>query len=197
MINLLPPELKEQYTYGRRNMTMRRWAALLVATLAGVAVVTFGGLFYMEKSIADYRSQVAAAEKQLKDQNLEQTRTQSKDITGSIKLATDVLSKEILFSQLLTQIARVVPPNTNLTELSITKDEKAIEIKAISADYISATQLQVNLQDPANKIFSKADIQSITCNNTQDPRYPCAVTIRALFNDDNPYLFINKTGATL
>lgn len=194
MINLLPPDLKEQYTYGRRNVSLRRWSTALVFGLLGVAVVTFGGLFYMEKEINNYKSQVASAEQSLTEQNLEETRKQAKDITSSIKLGVDVLSKEILFSQLLTQIATVIPPNTNLTDLSINKEQDNIEIKAVSVDYTSATQLQVNLEDPNNKIFSKADIQSITCTNAQDPRYPCAVTIRALFSKNNPYLFINKSG---
>lgn len=194
MINLLPPDLKEQYTYGRRNVSLRRWAISLTFGIFGVAIVTFAGLFYMEKSIITHRAQVAKAERSLADQDLEQTREQAKNITGSIKLAVDVLSKEILFSQLLTQIATVIPPNTSLTDLSISKEQDNIEIKAVSADYNSATQLQVNLEDPSNKIFSKADIQSISCTNAQDPRYPCSVTIRALFSKDNPYLFINKSG---
>jgi Tfp pilus assembly protein PilN len=197
MINLLPPNLKEQYTYGRRNVSLRLWAASLMLGLIGVVVVTFAGLFYIEKSIVSHRAQAADAEQLLQQQNLEQTRAEAKNITGSIKLAVDVLSKEILFSQLLTQIATVIPPNTSLTDLSINKEQDNIEIKAVSADYTSATQLQVNLEDPANKIFSKADIQSISCTNgQQDARYPCTVAIRALFSKDNPYLFINKRKAT-
>lgn len=194
MINLLPPELKQQYVYGRRNVTLRRWAVAMAFGLAGVMVVTFGGLFLMEQSIASYKSEVVAAEQVLKDQELEETRAEAQKITANIKLATDVLSREILFSKLLTQVAKVVPDGANLTDLSISKEQDTIEVKAVSSDYNSATQLQVNLQDPANKIFSKADIQSISCNGSSDSKYPCMVAIRALFSDDNPFLFINKNG---
>jgi Tfp pilus assembly protein PilN len=193
VINLLPPELKEQYIFGRRNTALRHWAVAMAFGLAGVALVTFSGLFFMEKSIISYRNQVADTEKRLADQNLDQTRKHAKDITASIKLAVDVLSREILFSQLLTQIAKVIPQSANLTDLTISQARGSIELKAVSADYTSATQLQVNLKDPANKIFSKADIQAISCSSgSADPRYPCSVTIKALFNDNNPYLFINK-----
>jgi Tfp pilus assembly protein PilN len=195
MINLLPTDLKEQYGYGRRNTTLRRWATALFFGLAGVLVVTFLGLFVMQQSIIKYRGQVSASQRSLEEQKLEETRAEAKDITESIKLATDVLSREVLFSQLLTQIAKVIPPNVSLTDLTISQAQSAIELKAVSADYTSATQLQVNLQDPANRIFSKADIQAISCNNPTDPRYPCSVTIKALFSANNPYLFINKSGA--
>lgn len=192
MINLLPPDLKEQYVYGRRNVILRRWAIAMTSGLAGVILVTLGGLLVMQKSINSYTAQVATTQATLTEQDLEGTRQTAKDITSSLKLAVDVLSHEILFSQLLTQIAKVIPPNTSLTDLSISADQTAIDIKAISADYTSATQIQVNLQDPTNRIFNKADIQSIACSGGQDPRYPCSVTIKALFNQNNPYLFINK-----
>lgn len=196
MINLLPPELKDQYEYGRRNSSLRRWITALTFGFAGVVVVTFLGLFLMQRSILDYRAKVATTEEQLKTQKLEETRAHAKEITGSIKLAVDVLSREVLFSQLLTQVAKVIPPNASLTDLTINQAQGAIELKAISADYTSATQLQVNLEDPANKIFSKADIQAISCGaGASDPKYPCTVTIKALFSDNNPFLFINKNGA--
>lgn len=196
MINLLPPTLKEQYVYGRRNTVLRRWAVALAFGLVGVCVVTFGGLFMMEKSILTYRDKVNDAKQVLADEKLDETRKHAEDITGSVKLAVDVLSKEVLFSKLISQIATVIPSNTNLTDLNIGKDQDSVEIKAIAADYTSATQLQVNLQDPANKIFSKADIQAITCSSGggSNPRYPCSVTIKALFSKNNPFLFINKNG---
>jgi Tfp pilus assembly protein PilN len=193
MINLLPPDLKDQYLYGRRNTSMRRWAVALTFGLVGVALVTVSGLFYMEQSIKNYSEQVSATDSLLQKQNLTQTKEQAQEITSNLKLAVDVLSKEVLFSKLLTQIGKVIPPNTNLTDLSISEVGGGIELSAVSADYNSATQLQVNLEDPDNRIFSKADIQNINCSTqSADPRYPCTVAIRALFSENNPYLFINK-----
>jgi Tfp pilus assembly protein PilN len=193
MINLLPPELKEQYVYGRRNTTLRRWTVAMMFSFLGVVVLTFAGLFLMQNSIHKYQDQVAGTKGQLDSQRLEETRSQAKEISGNIKLAVDVLSREVLFSKLLQQIATVIPPNTSLTDLNITQTTGAIEVKAVAGDYTSATQLQINLKDPKNRIFSKADIQSITCNaSASDPKYPCEVTIKALFSTDNPFLFINK-----
>lgn len=196
MINLLPSELKEQYIYGRRNSILRRWVFALLFALIGVGIVTTGGLLYMQHSIDTYSKRVLAAQDDLKLQRQDETRKHSDEITSSLKLVIQVLSREVLFSKLLTQIAMVTPPNTSLTDLSISNVEGSLDITAISSDYQSATQLQVNLEDPANKIFSKADIQNISCNpNAIDPRYPCTVRIKALFTTDNPFLFINTSNA--
>lgn len=197
MINLLPTDLKEQYVYGRRNSMLRRWVFGLLFGLVGVGLVTTGGLFYIQHSIDGYSGKVIAAQDTLKAQKLDETRKHSEDITSSLKLVVQVLSREVLFSKLLTQIAAVTPPSTSLTDLSISKVEGSLEITAISTSYQSATQLQVNLQDPANKIFSRADIQNISCNPAAtDPRYPCSITIRALFSNNNPFLFIHKSSGS-
>lgn len=193
MINLLPTDLKQEYMYARRNTQLRRWIFALLFGLVGVGLVATAGMLYMQQSIDTYSKQVSSAENSLRLQKLDETRKHADDITSSLKLVVQVLSREVLFSKLLTQIAAVTPSQTSLTDLSINKIQGSLEITAVSADYRSATQLQVNLQDPANKIFSKADIQNIACNpNAPDPKYPCTVTIKALFADNNPFLFINK-----
>lgn len=195
MINLLPTDLKEEYVYARRNTVLRHWALVLLFGLVGVGLITTSGLLYMQHSIDRNSRQVAQTQAALSDQKLDQTRQHAEDISRSLKLVVQVLSREVLFSKLLTQIGAVTPSNTVLTDLSINGVQGGIEITAIAGDYSSATQLQLNLQDPANQIFSKADIQSITCSATAtDPRYPCTVILRALFATDNPFLFINKGG---
>jgi Tfp pilus assembly protein PilN len=194
MINLLPSDIKEHYVYARRNTSLRHWAFALLFGLVGVGVVATGGLLVMQQSIDQYSKQVASAQDALKSQRLEETRKHAKEITNSLKLVVDVLSKEVLFSKLITQIGAVTPLNTSLTDLSINQVQGALDITAISADYNSATQLQVNLADPENKLFSRADIQTITCTEgTSNPRYPCQVRIKALFSENNPFLFINKS----
>jgi len=131
----------------------------------------------------------------LNKQKYSQTKKQVSDISGSFKLVVQVLSQEVLFSQLLKQIAATIPPNAYLTGLNISQTKGAIDISAAATDYKTATQVQVNLADPNNKIFSKADINNIECGvNVQDPKYPCTISIRALFAQNNPFLFINSKG---
>ena len=84
-----------------------------------------------------------------------------------------------------------IPAKASLTGISISKLSGGIDLTAAASDYNTATQVQVNLQDPANKIFDKADIINIVCSSTStDPQYPCTITIRAQFSKNNPFLFI-------
>lgn len=196
MINLLPPDTKQDYLYGARNTTLLHWALAFVIGLVGLGLITTYGLLTMQRSSNSYSSQVATAKQQLADQNLQGIEKQVKELSADFKLVVQVLSTEVLFSKLLNQVATVIPTNVSLTGLTINQTSGGIDITAKASDYNAATQLQLNLQDPANKIFSKADIVSITCSSSSlDNSHPCNVQIRALFSNNNPYLFINSKGA--
>lgn len=196
MINLLPPETKQDFLYGARNTTLLHWATAFVIGIVGLVLIATYGLVTIQRSTNSYANQVAIAEQQLAKQDLTGTEKQVKELSSDFKLVVQVLSKQVLFSKLLKQIATVIPSNTVLTGLNINQTSGGIDISAAAKDYETATQLQLNLQDPSNKIFSKADIVTINCTSTtQGNAYPCTVQIRALFSNNNPYLFINSKGA--
>jgi Tfp pilus assembly protein PilN len=198
MINLLPPETKEDYRYARRNRHLARWLTTASLSLLGGVLLAAGGYLYLNQSITNTNKQIADSNQLLKVQNLDATQKQVSTISSNLKLTVQVLSKEILFSELLKQLARVMPSDAVLTNLAITQTQGGVDITAGTANYNAATQLQVNLADPKNQIFSKADIVSITCSaSSANPKYPCTVIIRALFAKDNPFLFINDSKGTV
>ncbi|HTB49265.1 MAG TPA: hypothetical protein VK712_04240 [Verrucomicrobiae bacterium] len=198
MINLLPPDLKRDYRFARRNVSLRRWVIIFMIALLGLGGLATYGLLALHQSTTRYNKQIAANNLLFQKEDFSGTQKQVQDISSNFKLVVKVLGQEVLFSQLLKQIAAIIPANADLTGLNINQTQGAIDISAIATDYNTATQVQVNLADPANKIFSKADIVSITCSATSavNPNYPCTINIRALFASDNPFLFINSKGST-
>lgn len=197
MINLLPSEIKSSYVYAKRNVVLQKWVALCLAALVGLACLGTLGLLTMRQSQVHYAQEAAAANSAFKKEKYDVTQKQVKDMSNSFKLVVKVLGQEVLFSQLLKQIASTIPTNANLTGLNISQTTGGIDITANATDYKTATQVQVNLADPSNKIFSKADIVSINCSSADAAAsaYPCTVNIRALFGNNNPFLFINNNKA--
>lgn len=191
MINLLPPQLKEDYGYARRSTSLLHIVTSFGLGIVGVTLIVVAGFLYLQQSASSYNAQAAEIEHNLKQQNQEQVEKEVQEVSNRLKLAVQVLSKEVLFSQLLRQLAIVTPSNVNLSSVTINEYGGGLDILAEALDYNSATQLQVNLIDPENKIFAKADIVTITCETGSGKRLPCNVTIRALFTTDNPFLFIN------
>lgn len=190
MINLLPPELKESYRYAQRNVMLSRWVFACLLALLGLGALSTGGAIYVHQTTQTYVARAADQQRVLTEQDQAATQNEVNNITSSLKLAVQVLSKEVLFSKLLTQLAAIVPSNAVLTDTTIATASNSVNISALTTDYAAAAQLQVNLADPSNKLFKQADITAISCSAVVT-RYPCTVTIRALFTSSNPFLFIN------
>ncbi len=198
MINLLPDDVKTNYRYARRNVGLRHWVITFVLALVGLGLIATYGLLSIHQQNSHYEAQVKNSQALLKKENFTGTQSEIKTISDNFKLVVKVLSNEVLFSDLIKQIAATIPANANLTNLNISKSQGALDLSAIATDYTTATQVQVNLADPANKIFSKADLVSVSCstNNAVPVPYPCTVTVHALFAPNNPFLFINDTTVT-
>lgn len=193
MINLLPSSTKQDMIYARKNSALLRWTLVLSFSLVGVGLIVASGTFYLAQTTKSYEKRSAEAKLALQSQNIEETQKKVDEISNNVKLTNQVLSREILFSKLLKQLGSVLPQNTSLQQLQIDSVKGGINLSAVSKDIDSGTQIQVNLQDPKNKIFEKADIESISCEQTQaDKIYPCTVQIRALFAKDNSFMYISK-----
>jgi Tfp pilus assembly protein PilN len=193
MINLLPPDVKTGYHYARRNYGLRKWVVMFAIAFVGLGALTTYGLLTIHESINHNNTQVSSAQAQLQKENLTSTEKQVQDVTSSLKLSVKVLSQEVLFSKLIQQIGAAIPDGAILSSLQITGVSGGLDLTADTTNYTTATQVQVNLASPSNKIFAKADIVSINCGQSgSNPAYPCAVTLRALFSTNNPFLFINQ-----
>ncbi|MGH7142483.1 MAG: PilN domain-containing protein [Candidatus Saccharimonadales bacterium] len=201
MINLLPPDVKTSYGYAYRNTRLVRWVIAFSLSFIGLIVISTAGILWIHQTAQTYTSQITTEQNSLNQQKLPATEAQVQDISNNLQLTVKVLSQEVLFSKLLQQLATVMPSNTILTDLNIAQIQGGVDITAQATNYNTATQVQVNLAAPTNKIFTQADIENINCvtgsaiSNPLTAQYPCTVTIRALFAPNNPFLFINGSNS--
>lgn len=199
MINLLPPEAKQAYRYAERNVGLMNWVIAGVLSLVGLGIIGSYGWLTVRQSVLSSSQQASHIQTDLQKGGLTETNQHITEISNSFKLVEKVLSQEILFSKLLKQMATALPTGSNLTGLNISQVSggSGLDVTVDAANYTVATQVQVNLADPDNRIFAKADIQNITCDTTSatDPDRPCKITLRAQFAENNPFLFINQKQA--
>lgn len=195
MINLLPPAEKEEIMFARYNTQLRRWIAGGLLGLTGVILVVFSGNLLLKQSVQDYESSIATSKSQLANQKQKETLGEVKSIQESFKLVVDVLSREVLFSKLLPRVGQVMPEGTVLEGLSLNteNEQTAFDIAARARDFTSGSQIQVNLTDPENKLFSKADLVNVSCPASQDEPtpYPCTVSMRVQPSEESQFLLIS------
>lgn len=197
MINLLPFDYKNSIIYSRKNWNLRKWMLVLVVALLGSLSITAGGYIFMEQSIEKQTKGLEAAQAELQADDIDGTSKELNEISTNTKLILQVLSKEILFSKLIRQLGASLPSNTAVEAVRIDNLDGSVSLQAVASSVDAAAQLQVNLNDPTNKIFEKADIENISCDETNlESIYPCKVRIRALFAKNNPYTYIPTTTKT-
>ena len=196
MINLLPSTTKLEYRYARRNKHLLRWLTALLVGILGAVIMTGIGFLYLHQLTTSYGRQLETSKQQLKEQKLEQTNAAVKDMSNNLTLAVEVLSKQILFSELLKKLSTLLPANTILSGLSVSQTQGALDVTAKAKDYAAATQIQVNLSAKENGLFSKVDIVNISCTDTGRDEYPCTVSIRALFASNSQIAVTSKQSNT-
>jgi hypothetical protein len=178
VINLLPPSYAGRIKFGRQNTVLRRWIIAALAALGGLLVIIAGGWLYMNSQASGLQAEDAA------------------DISGDIRVINQVLNNEVHFSGLIQDIGTIMPPGSVLSTLSLSKINGALDLSTGSKDYASAAQIAVNLNDPANGLFSKVDIVSISCNNDTSNPYKCSGNFKALFSNtaQKKYLSVPQGG---
>lgn len=195
MINLLPPEYGAGLRHAHQNATLRRWLVATVVACGGLVIIQVVGWMYINQQNKNLENNVALVNQHLQAQDLDGTQKKAKDITNNIKIINQVLSREILFSELITQIGSVMPPGAVLSGLTLSKVDGALDLSSSARDYTSATQIAVNLGDPKNKIFDKVDIVNINCSAASSNAYPCTATFKALFSKSTQSQFLNVPGS--
>jgi Tfp pilus assembly protein PilN len=183
MINLLPPDYAMRIRFGRRNSILLSWIIGALVAIGGLLVIIAGGWIYLNQQSSQLQRSLQATDSQLKAQNIDRVQKDAAEISGDIKAINTILGSEVRFSSLIQDIGRVMPPGSVLSTLSLSKINGAIDLSANARDYASAAQIAVNLNDPANGLFSKVDIENISCLNDPTKQYKCTGTFKALFND--------------
>jgi hypothetical protein len=194
MINLLPPEHAAAIRYGRQNTVLRKWLIGMAAALAGLILIMLSGWFYIKTQANSLQKSINVTNQQLKVQNLAQVQSDAKEITGDIKVINQVLGSEIRFSDLIQSVGQDMPKGAVLSSLKIGKVVGALDLTANSVDYQSAAQVAANLSDPANGLFTKVDIISVSCggqNSAAPQAYPCTAILKALFSNDVKTKFLS------
>jgi hypothetical protein len=195
MINLLPPAEKEAVAFARYNTQLRHWIVGALVGLAGVVVVVFFGQMYLQQNVDAFQKSIDTKKQQLAAQKQKETLDQVKGIQDSFKLVVEVLSREILFSELLPQVGATMPKGAILENLTLNTEgtQTAFDLSANAVNYESGSQVHANLADPDNNLFEKADLVSISCSTPEESNpYPCTVQVRVMPAQNNKFLLLNR-----
>lgn len=165
MINLLPPQAKEQIKFGRWNVVLVQYTILILIVTGLLAGLLVFGVQLVSGD--ESRLEESLAQKQKRFQELSENVQSAQDLSKTIDTIAALLASETRFSQLLPAIGNLIPVGARLTNLSLTGNpEQPLQITADVNSTDTAAVMRANLENSA--IFSLADIQSITFNSEKN-----------------------------
>lgn len=161
MINLLPPDFKEQVAYSKRNALLVRYVILVVIVAAALSGGLVAARYYLDAQITASDVRLAARQKEI--QPYKGVEAQAKIVNGRLAAVQDIQKSQTHFSLLLSDLAKATPQGVQLTGISLTGDDKKpVRVQAKAVDYKTALSFRDSIvQSPR---IGAADIESITQN---------------------------------
>jgi Tfp pilus assembly protein PilN len=213
MINLIPDEIRTNNRYALRNVRLVRYTFVALLTMAAIVAIT--GLSILNMNRTEKNLQKQSEDQRQKLASYKPVQDKSKELANQITTINTLLARQIKFSELLPNIANLMPPGAVLRELDFTTSDilagaaapgtntptstttlKPFLIQASVKDRAIASVLLENIKT-SKDIFIDADIVSVnqsTKGTSADAntlpsintKYPFDVTINAYLKKIDP-----------
>lgn len=158
MINLMPPAIKEEIAYARRNAKLISYLKITVLVVLILAGALVGGRYYLDQQTKAVQSQVA--DKQLEMAQYSQAQADATKINQRLSAIAAIQKSQARFSELLDDLAHYMPQGTAITSIGLTGDDKQpIRLTVKASDYKTALSFRDSIV--RSKRISAADIQDI------------------------------------
>ena len=163
MINLLPPDQKEQIRFAKLNRLALRYVRVLVVVAVVLAVIFGGSIYQLGQQTAGISSDVS--DKQATIAALNKTFTpKAKDASDRLNAIKYVQGTQTRFSAVIADIAKVVPRGVSIDTMTLTGDDKSPVRIAVTAQSYSAALAFRNALITSPRIAG-ADLETISSTN--------------------------------
>ncbi len=178
MINLLPNNIREEYSFGRRNKKLLALIVLVAGTAMAVAGIMLFNLKYIDEEAASVQNSID--ENSVIVKNLESQTSDLGEVAGRLSSTQKLFEQSIQFSEIIPEIGSVLPAGSIIDGLLLTggsTDPLQLNVSLTTAN-LSAV-LQKNLVE--SDLFEAADVISITPAGNDESRYRYAASVAVSF----------------
>ncbi|MBI3983674.1 PilN domain-containing protein [Candidatus Microgenomates bacterium] len=161
MINILPTDIKQQLNYAKRNARLVRYLMLGVMLAVLLGALFLSSFWYADRQIGRLRATLDSQRQQR--ETYQATEDKVKAFQGNLGLIEKLLAEKTVYSQLLKDLAAVLPAGSYINHLTLTGDDtKPLELLVTVSSFNRAAELRNSLIKSPR--FVSADIQSISQN---------------------------------
>jgi Tfp pilus assembly protein PilN len=193
MINLLPPENRQEIIYGRKNKALVGWIIAMLLVLVGVIAITVVGQFYIKSNVNNLNKTIQTTQQRIKDQNLESRQAEISQFANNLNTVNSLLADQLLFSKIITNLGEILPSGVTVQNIDFTSTDSTLKLQLIGSDEKAVTQGFVNISSAPNSLITAADLENVDCSGQGG----CVATVTALLNKDSELYFLNDIKSRL
>lgn len=119
MINLIGPSRKKQFLAARRNSIWIRYVFILSGTSLAIILILGGSAFFFYGQKIDQDAKLAANEQKLQAEKYQSAEKKVAAFRKNLNTAKTVLDAETYYSVILLDVAKTMPKNTRLVEVTL------------------------------------------------------------------------------
>ena len=178
-LNLLPPEVKEDIAYAKKNaalyQTLIKLIALFVVLVAAVGVVGF--MTYKNQQIA--KEEKSVAESRLA--SWKNTETDAKDFAERLNLVSKIRSNNLDWQLVITELAKSTPANVQLTSFDFTANSSSrVSLTGQARSNTDIGTFRELLSK--SKLFQYVDIESTSASTDSSDGTKSIISFRITMN---------------
>lgn len=174
MINILPPETKEQLRYSRLNVVAGRYLIVVLVIASVVALTLFGSHWFAAQQIAQLEADIEATEEEVAA--YEETEDAVEDLNAKLNAIEELMEQRPQFAVLLEDIAAVLPSGAYINGISLSEEiDQPLTLQVTTQSQQQAVSVQDELL--ASERISSADIQSISDEDEEDGTIDVTIVI--------------------
>ncbi len=119
MINLIGPSRRKQFLAARRNSIWIRYVFILSGTSLAIILILGGSAFFFYGQKIDQDAKLAANEQKLQAEKYQSAEEKVAAFRKNLNTAKTVLDAETYYSVILLEVAKTMPENTRLVEVTL------------------------------------------------------------------------------
>lgn len=176
MINLLPPTIKEQRDYAKRNRKLVGAIWITIAIIVVVSLAFAGSWYLLGRNITSLDAQLT--ENTMNTKKYGSIESQAKALADRLSAVEKVQADRNNYIAFLSELAAKTPPDVYINTLSVDATGSAMSITAFAKSQQAAANFKNSLE--SSKRFSSAAIQNLDPDKdpyTGQPTYRMSLTV--------------------
>jgi Tfp pilus assembly protein PilN len=182
MINMLPPNTKQELRAARTNVTLLQYLLVLILAAGFIGSAVYGLQVYFSDTKENAEKLISLQGTPQVDES-QPVEVEAQAFRNNLLSARSILDSEIRYSEILLAIAAQLPEGVIIKEISLNRQalDQPLKLNIFAKSTEAALKTESSFAERP-QVFSGFSLQSLSSSTSSDPEYPVTASISFTIN---------------